>query len=95
VPTTAPVLQWNVSSNTLSTLFYDLIEAKIITYTGKTEHGANIEIAKMINQYFISKDKDTFSIRSITDTLQPKTPKAKKRIDIKNIIPASKAIKKR
>lgn len=90
-----PLLQWNAPITSLYTLFYDLLDKKIITWNGKTIEGAKMGIAGMLSTYFIDKDKKTLSIETIKQTLKPNTPKAKKRVDISAItLPLKKTIKK-
>jgi hypothetical protein len=90
-----PLLQWNTTANTLYTLFYDLLENKLITWNGKESEGEKMEIARMLVSHFVNKDGEALSIETIKQALKPDTTKAKKRIDIKAItLPKNQAIKK-
>lgn len=81
----APLLQWNVPSNVLYTMFFDLLECKAITWCGKGDEGDKMEIARMLCRYFVDKDGDQLSIETIKQALKPSTQKAQKRIDVTKI----------
>lgn len=85
-PKTAPLLKWEAPVNVLYTLFYELLEGKVITWNGKTNEGDKMEIARMLANNFVNKEGEPLSIEMIKQTLKPGTPKAKKKIDISNLV---------
>jgi hypothetical protein len=89
-----PLLQWNVSVNSLYTLFFDLLNDKIITWNGKTNEGEKMEIARMLTSYFVDKDGNNLSIETIKQALKPTAKLARKRIDVSPIsLPLTKSKK--
>lgn len=84
----APQLKWNVPVNVLYTLFYDLIANGYISYEGKTKDGVKMEVARMLESYFVGPENSRLSIETIKQTLKPEGPKAQKRIAKLNEISA-------
>ncbi len=78
-----PQLKWEAPVNTLYTLFYDMLNEKLITWNGKGDEGDKMEIARMLSNYFVNKEGEPLSVETIKQAMKPGTPKAKKRIDIK------------
>ena len=78
-------LKWEASVNTLYTLFYDLLESRLITWNGKGTEGEKMEIARMLSTHFVNKSGEPLSIEMIKQSLKPGTPKAKQRLDLGNL----------
>src|SRR5258708_2927252 len=81
-----PLLKWEAPVNTLYTLFFDLLQNKIITWNVKTNEGDKMEIARMLSNYFVNKDGERLSVEMIKQTLKPGTAKAKKKIEIRDFV---------